>query len=112
QNGVELAVSTVEEGHQKLGESVTNAGQVQNALATIQSSIQRTIDMSNQIACATEEHSATTIDSSRNIENVSMMATNTATITEQAKTLNSELHDINAELFDRISMFKTGTNHH
>ncbi|MEJ2741221.1 MAG: methyl-accepting chemotaxis protein [Gammaproteobacteria bacterium] len=112
QNGVELAVSTVEEGHQKLGESVTNAGQVQNALATIQSSIQRTIDMSNQIACATEEQSATTVDISRNIENVSMMATNTATITEQAKTLNSELHDINAELFDRISMFKTGTNHH
>jgi len=106
QDGVKGAVSTVEAGHQKVGESVVNAGDVKKALETIQSSIESTIEMSTQIACATKEQTATANDIAQNIENVNIMATQTAQTAEHAKTLNAELIQINKELSDQVSTFK------
>lgn len=98
QTGASNAVHAIENGqaHSKKGlEQVTQAGQM---LQHITAAIEAIRDMNRQIATAAEEQTAVAEDISRNITEITMIATRNQENVERTETASQNLHGLSAQL--------------
>lgn len=106
-SGVKAAVDTVEEGHERVNDSVANAQQVQTALQTIKEKINKTLEMSEDIKVATDQQKQALNDVNLGMHTVSDRAQSTFNTGLSAQSLNEGLLVINKEMHQSSEVFRT-----
>jgi methyl-accepting chemotaxis protein len=93
-------------GKDQAASSVDHASRAGQSLQNITRAVSVIKDMSNQIASASEEQSAVSLEINRNINNISDVANETATGSREISTGASELARLAAELQKLVGHFK------
>ncbi|MDP2381038.1 MAG: methyl-accepting chemotaxis protein, partial [Pseudohongiella sp.] len=86
--------------------SVDHAARAGQSLQTITRAVSVIKDMSNQIASASEEQSAVTVEINRNINNISEVANETASGSREISKGATELARLASELNTLVAQFK------
>ena len=102
QEQAESAVSMIQHGQSRIGDTVTQAGEAGAALAHITEAIGTIAGMTEQIATAAEEQSAVVNDISSNVVSIDELAQSTThhadTTTDLADRLASAMYEVTNEL--------------
>ncbi|MEX2334905.1 MAG: methyl-accepting chemotaxis protein, partial [Pseudohongiella sp.] len=106
QTGANQAVQVMVKGKDQAATSVDHASRAGQSLQNITRAVSVIKDMSNQIASASEEQSAVSLEINRNINNISDVANETATGSREISTGASELARLAAELQTLVGHFK------
>ncbi|MDP3516232.1 MAG: methyl-accepting chemotaxis protein [Pseudohongiella sp.] len=106
QSGANQAVSVMVKGRDQAATSVDHAARAGQSLQTITRAVSVIKDMSNQIASASEEQSAVTIEINRNINNISEVANETASGSREISKGATELARLASELNTLVAQFK------
>jgi len=106
QNGANQAVSVMEMGRAKAVESVEQAAKAGEALRAITGVVDNIKSMNMQIASAAEEQSATAEEINRNIVNISEVAQETASGTQQTANASDELARLAIDLQEHVGRFQ------
>lgn len=106
QTGASSAVTVMEQGREKAGESVVQARKAGDSLKTISDAINNISDMNTQIASAAEEQSAVTEEINRNISNIAQAVEQTSSGSNQIATASDQLSRLAGELQNLVSRFK------
>jgi methyl-accepting chemotaxis protein len=96
----------LQENHEDLAETVELAGQTEQAFSEIEHSVQQLLDMSTQIASATEEQASVTEEISKNVDNIYQVAQSTATGAEQTSSSSQMLARLGDNLKALVSQFR------
>ncbi len=106
QTGANQAVQVMVKGKDQAASSVDHASRAGESLQNITRAVSVIKDMSNQIASASEEQSAVSLEINRNINNISDVANETATGSREISSGASELARLAAELQSLVGQFK------
>jgi methyl-accepting chemotaxis protein len=106
QTGASSAVTVMEEGREKAGQSVIQARKAGDSLQAISDAINNISDMNNQIASAAEEQSAVTEEINQNISNIALAVEQTSSGSNQIATASDELSRLAADLQNLVGRFK------
>ena len=106
QTGTRQAVMVMGKGKEQASSSVEHAGRAGQSLQAITKAVSVIKDMSNQIASASEEQSAVTIEIKQNINNISQVANDTATGSKEISAGSDELARLALEMKRLVSQFK------
>lgn len=106
QTGANQAVQVMVKGKDQAASSVDHASRAGQSLQNITRAVSVIKDMSNQIASASEEQSAVSLEINRNINNISDVANETATGSREISTGANELARLAAELQKLVGHFK------
>lgn len=93
-------------GRDQAATSVDHAARAGQSLQTITRAVFVIKDMSNQIASASEEQSAVTVEINRNINNISEVANETASGSREISKGATELARLATELNTLVAQFK------
>lgn len=100
------AVDAMESGRTQAEESVERAVQVGESLAQITESIGIINDMNAQIASAAEEQASVTEEINRNLANITTIAENSASGSQQAQASATKVYQLIARLEGLVKQFK------
>lgn len=106
QSGANQAVQVMFKGRDQAASSVDHASRAGQSLQTITRAVSVIKDMSNQIASASEEQSAVTVEINRNINNISEVANQTASGSREISKGASELARLASELQSLVAQFR------
>ncbi|MDO8907285.1 MAG: methyl-accepting chemotaxis protein [Pseudohongiella sp.] len=106
QSGANQAVQVMVKGRDQAASSVDHASRAGQSLQTITRAVSVIKDMSNQIASASEEQSAVTIEINRNINNISEVANETANGSREISKGATELARLASEMQALVAQFK------
>lgn len=106
QTGANQAVQVMVKGKDQAASSVDHASRAGQSLQNITRAVSVIKDMSNQIASASEEQSAVSLEINRNINNISDVANETAKGSREISTGAAELARLAAELQSLVGQFK------
>lgn len=106
QSGASGAVTAMQEGQDKVRQSVTQAAHAGTSLKTISSAVNQISDMNAQIASAAEEQSAVTEEINRNITNITQAVEQTSSGSRQIAQASDELARLAAGLQNLVGRFK------
>jgi len=106
QADTKIAVSSMEEGTQRVGSGVMLANETSDALTRIQSLVMQTAGMIQQIAAAAEEQSTTTFQISKDLEAVTQVGNETSGGAEGSARRSHELRGLAEELQHIVGTFK------
>ncbi|MGK0498468.1 MAG: methyl-accepting chemotaxis protein [Oceanicoccus sp.] len=106
QAGANKAVDAMEKGKLQAAESVSSATSAHESLQEITESVNVIKDMTQQIACASEEQNAVTEEINRNIVGISVIATETSERSQGIALSSSELAQQAEALNGLINRFK------
>ncbi|MDT8429489.1 MAG: methyl-accepting chemotaxis protein [Pseudomonadales bacterium] len=106
QSGAKQAVQVMGKGREQASTSVNNAAEVGESLQAIARAISVIRDMSTQIASASEEQSAVTIEIKQNINNISEVANETASGSNEISTGAEKLSSLALEMKTLVNQFK------
>lgn len=106
QSGANEAVKVMVKGRDQAASSVKHASQAGESLQAITKAVSVIKDMSNQIASASEEQSAVSVEIERNINNISDVANETARGSKEISTGAGELARLATELEGLVAQFK------
>ena len=106
QADTKIAVTSMEEGTERVGKGVMLANETSDALTRIQSLVMQTAGMIQQIAAAAEEQSTTTYQIARDLEAVSQVGEETSGGAEESARRSHELRGLAGELQQIITTFK------
>ena len=106
QSGANQAVEAMQVSSERAGESVQQAAEAGTSLEAIANAVTRINDMNTQIASSSEEQSAVADEIDRNINNISQIATENATASEQTMAASEELAKLADELNTLAGRFK------
>jgi methyl-accepting chemotaxis protein len=106
QKGSSDAVEAMNQGRERTGESVEQAGRAKEALISIAESIARINDMNTQIASATEEQSAVAQDIDAKTASISHLAETTREGTKQAATTSIRLGELAVSLQELVGKYR------
>lgn len=107
QSGVKQAVSSINEGNDKVVSSVELVEGTQSLLSEIKHSATRVNDMAVQIAAATEEQSAVTEDINQNLVQLNERNQVNRELSEQTQTISETLGANTDSLYEGVQRFKT-----
>ena len=96
----------LQQNNEGLTTTVQRSEQADQAFIVIEQAVQQLLDMSTQIASATEEQSAVTEEISKNVDNIYQVAQSTATGAEQTATSSEMLARLGDNLKLLVSQFK------
>ncbi|MEJ2456563.1 MAG: methyl-accepting chemotaxis protein [Candidatus Thiodiazotropha sp.] len=82
------------------------SGETQNAFTEIEDAVHRLLDMSTQIASATEEQASVTEEISKNVDNIHQVAQSTASGSEQTEASSQMLARLGDELKSLVGQFR------
>jgi len=105
--GIQMAVTDVEGGRDRMGQVETQADATDKALDSITEAVDQINNMSTQIATATEEQSSVAEEMNRNITTISGEAEETAENSSEVAALGNELADMSANLQKLLAQFNT-----
>lgn len=106
QTGARQAVTVMGKGKEQASSSVEHAGRAGQSLQAITKAVSVIKDMSNQIASASEEQSAVTIEIKQNINNISQVANDTAIGSKEISAGSDELARLALEMKRLVGQFK------
>ncbi|SIS57228.1 methyl-accepting chemotaxis protein [Neptunomonas antarctica] len=106
QNEVELAFTLVEDNHVKMRETVDRTHNVENSLESIVQAVTGIMDMSSQIATASEEQAAVIQDVSQNLAVIDDHSDEVATAAGQIANSAQELAGMAHQLKELVHGFK------
>jgi len=106
QTDTKIAVMSMEDGTQKVGNGVMLANETSDALSRIQSLVMQTAGMIQQIAAAAEEQSTTTHQIAKDLEAVSQVGEETSAGAEESAKRSHELRGRAEELKSIVITFK------
>lgn len=106
QTDTKIAVMSMEDGTQKVGNGVMLANETSDALTRIQSLVMQTAGMIQQIAAAAEEQSTTTHQIAKDLEAVSQVGEETSAGAEESAKRSHELRGRAEELKSIVTTFK------
>lgn len=106
QADTKTAVSSMEEGTQRVGNGVMLAYETSDALTRIQSLVMQTAGMIQQIAAASEQQSTTTHQIARDLEAVTQVGEETSTGAEGSAKRSHELRGLAKDLQNILETFK------
>ncbi len=106
QTGANQAVQVMVKGREQAASSVDHASRAGESLQAITKAVSVIKDMSNQIASASEEQSAVSLEINRNINNISEVANETATGSREISKGASELARLATDLQSLVGQFK------
>ncbi len=96
----------LQDNNEDISTTVELTEQTEQAFMGIESAVQQLLDMSTQIASATEEQASVTEEISRNVDNIHQVAQSTATGAEQTETSSQMLARLGDDLKGLVSQFK------
>jgi methyl-accepting chemotaxis protein len=111
QNESRAATASITIERERVEEGVAKAGTARNSLENIQRLAGEATDMINQIACATEEQSATTEEISTKIHRVSDNATRVHAHMAANDTTFKSLAEVAEQIFTTVGKFSVGNYH-
>jgi methyl-accepting chemotaxis protein len=94
------------ENNEDLAHTVERSEQTDQAFMEIEHAVQQLLDMSTQIASATEEQASVTEEISKNVDNIYQVAQSTASGAEQTATSSEMLARLGDNLKSLVSQFK------
>ncbi|WP_006786649.1 methyl-accepting chemotaxis protein [Thiorhodospira sibirica] len=106
QKGSADAVRAIEQGQERVQDSVAQAGQAGERLDAITASMTAITDMNTQIASAAEEQSAVTEEINRNVANITHAVDETANSMRQIISASEELSSLATDLQTKIKQFR------
>lgn len=106
QTGARQAVTVMGKGKEQASASVEHAGRAGESLQAITKAVSVIKDMSNQIASASEEQSAVTIEIKQNINNIAQVANETAMGSKDISAGSEELARLAVEMKRLVGEFK------
>lgn len=106
QHGVQDAVKAMTNSHEVTEQTVTQSGQVTEALDRIARGISVIVDMSHQIAQAAEEQSAVAKNVNANVERIGDLGQTTAANAEETLASSREMSELTASLQNLVEAFK------
>ncbi len=106
QADTKIAVTSMEEGTERVGKGVMLANETSDALTLIQSLVMQTAGMIQQIAAAAEEQSTTTYQIAKDLEAVSQVGEETSGGAEESARRSHELRGLAGELQQILETFK------
>ena len=106
QNGADSAVAAMQKNRTKTIETVEQAAQAGEFLKAITEGVSKILDMSNQIAVASEEQSAVAQEINNNIHNIQSVSEETAGNSKQTSTASAEVADLGNRLHRLVEQFK------
>ncbi len=106
QDDTKTAVSSMEEGTQRVGSGVKLANETSDALTRIQSLVMQTAGMIQQIAAAAEEQSTATHQIARDLEAVTQVGEETSAGAEESAKRSHELRGLAEDLQNILTTFK------
>lgn len=107
QHGSRNAVEVMSQGRKQAENGVTKVAEAGEALQGITAAVNTISDMNTQIASAAEEQNSVAEEVNRNITNISQIAEQTVTTTEQIATADNELEHLAVGMQQLVSQFKT-----
>jgi methyl-accepting chemotaxis protein len=111
QNESRAATESITIEKERVGEGVAKSETARNSLENILRLTGEATDMINQIACATEEQSATTDEISTKIHHVSGAATTVHTHMQANETTFNGLAEVAEQIFTTVGKFSVGNYH-
>ncbi len=109
-NGIQNAVTNVEDGRNRMDQVETQADATDRALDSITEAVDQINNMSSQIATATEEQSSVAEEMSRNITTISGETEDTTENSRQVATLGNDLSEMANELQKLLAQFNTDSS--
>ncbi|MDA0739623.1 MAG: HAMP domain-containing methyl-accepting chemotaxis protein [Nitrospirae bacterium] len=106
QADTKIAVTSMEEGTERVGNGVMLANETSDALTRIQSLVMQTAGMIQQIAAAAEEQSTTTYQIAKDLEAVTQVGEETSGGAEESARRSHELRGLAGELQQILETFK------
>ncbi|MFB3146129.1 MAG: methyl-accepting chemotaxis protein [Nitrospirales bacterium] len=106
QTDAKIAVMSMEDGTQKVGNGVMLANETSDALTRIQNLVMQTAGMIQQIAAAAEQQSTTTHQIAKDLEAVSQVGEETSAGAEESAKRSHELRGLAEDLQTIVSTFK------
>jgi methyl-accepting chemotaxis protein len=106
QNGVGAAVKAMNTSHQMADNTVSQSGQVQQALENILGAVGMIVDQNQQIAAAAEEQTAVAHDIDQNIVQINQAGERTAEGASQTEQASRELSELVERLKSLIGAFR------
>ena len=106
QGGVDATVTAMNGSHQMVESTVSQSGQVQQALENILGAVGMIVDQNQQIAAAAEQQTAVAQDIDMNIVEINQAGERTAEGAVQTEQASRELSDQVARLKELISAFR------
>ena len=106
QNGADSAVAAMQKNRTKTIETVEQAAQAGEFLKAITEGVSKILDMSNQIAVASEEQSAVAQGINHSIHNIQNVSEETAVNSKQTSTASAEVADLGSRLHRLVEQFK------
>ncbi len=106
QSRSEQTVQMLQENNTDIETTVGLSRQTQHAFSEIENAMHHLLDMSTQIASASEEQAAVTEEISRNVEKISQVAISTATGAEQTEVSSQMLARLGDDLMNMVGQFK------
>lgn len=106
QTDTKTAVSSMEEGTERVGNGVMLANETSEALTRIQNLVMQSAGMIQQIAAAAEQQSTTTFQIAKDLEAVTQVGNETSGGAEESARRSHELRGLAEELQGIIATFK------
>lgn len=106
QSDTKAAVTSMEEGTQRVGNGVTLANKTSEALTQIESFVMQTAGMIQQIAAAAEQQSTTTHQIAKDLEAVTQVGEETSTGATESAQRSHELRGLAQDLQNIVTTFK------
>ena len=106
QSGIHNAVSTMEQGRERAGETVKQASSAGESLSTITSSVSTINEMNTQIASAAEEQTDVAEEINRNIVDINQISDQNAQGANQILEASENLNRLTAELNSVVNRFQ------
>ncbi len=106
QSGIRNAVTTMEQGHDRAGQTVEQAGEAGESLRTITSSVSTINDMNTQIASAAEQQTSVADEINRNVTEINHISETNAEGANQILTASENLNRLTDELNSVVNRFQ------
>jgi methyl-accepting chemotaxis protein len=103
QTGAIDAAQAIESGQARSQESVDQVALASSSLARITTAVEAIRDMNRQIATAAEEQTSVAEDISRNLTEITAIATTNQSNVQRTQTASQDLHELSVGLNDVIS---------
>lgn len=109
-NGIQNAVTNVEDGRNRMDQVETQADATDRALDSITEAVNQINNMSSQIATATEEQSSVAEEMNRNITTISGETEDTTENSREVASLGNDLSEMANELQKLLAQFNTDSS--
>jgi len=111
QGDIREAMKSIDEEKGRVEHGIVNSGRASDQITTILNLASESADMINSIAIATEEQSATTMDITNKIHQVSETSNEIETQMGSAVSTFSELTETAEKIYNTVGKFKVGNDH-